>query len=172
MTMASAPLKGFHASPGPPLPNSFMTLVLCPRHVHLLAAHHWAKANSQCTWNKGWQSFPIKDQMVYFISFAGHACVCAKSLQLCLTLCDPMDCNPPGCSVHGILQTRILEWLAMLSLGILPNRGSNPSFIPFPHWQVGSLPLAPPGKPLQAIYMVSVATCAVVTQKQTKVIHK
>ena len=29
---------------------------------------------------------------------------------LCLTLCDPMDCSPPGSSVHGILQARILEW--------------------------------------------------------------
>ena len=37
----------------------------------------------------------------------------AKSLQLCLTLCDPMDCSPPGSSVHGILQARILEWIAM-----------------------------------------------------------
>ena len=42
-----------------------------------------------------------------------HACVCAKSLQLCLTLCDPMDCSPPGSSVHGILQSRILEWVAI-----------------------------------------------------------
>ena len=40
-------------------------------------------------------------------------CVCAKSLQLCLTLCDPMDCSPPGSSVHGTLQARILEWVAM-----------------------------------------------------------
>ena len=32
--------------------------------------------------------------------------------QLCLTFCDPMDCNPPGSSVHGILQARILEWVA------------------------------------------------------------
>ena len=42
-------------------------------------------------------------------------CVCmyAKSLQSCLTLCDPMDCSPPGSSVHGILQARILEWVAM-----------------------------------------------------------
>ena len=37
----------------------------------------------------------------------------AKSLQLCLTLCDPMDCIPPDSSVHGILQARILEWVAM-----------------------------------------------------------
>ena len=39
--------------------------------------------------------------------------VCAKSLQSYLTLCDPMDCSPPGSSVHGILQARILEWVAM-----------------------------------------------------------
>ena len=39
-------------------------------------------------------------------------CVCAKSLQSCPTLCDPMDCSPPGSSVHGTLQARILEWVA------------------------------------------------------------
>ena len=33
----------------------------------------------------------------------------------CLTLCDPMDCSPPGSSGHGILQARILEWVAMSS---------------------------------------------------------
>ena len=32
--------------------------------------------------------------------------------QSCLTLCDPMDCSPPGSSVHGIFQTRIPEWVA------------------------------------------------------------
>ena len=37
----------------------------------------------------------------------------AKSLQFCLTLCNPMDCNPPGSSVHGILQARMLEWVAI-----------------------------------------------------------
>ena len=40
---------------------------------------------------------------------------CAKLLQSCQTLCDPMVCSPPGSSVHGILQTRILEWVAMPS---------------------------------------------------------
>ena len=48
-------------------------------------------------------------------------CVCvpvcvsaaAKSLQSCPTLCDPMDCSPPGFSVHGILQARTLEWVAI-----------------------------------------------------------
>ena len=37
----------------------------------------------------------------------------AESLQLCLTLYDPMDCSPPGSSVHGILQVGILKWVAM-----------------------------------------------------------
>ena len=45
-------------------------------------------------------------------------CLCtdaaAKSLPSCLTLCDPMYCSPPGSSVHGILEARILEWVAML----------------------------------------------------------
>ena len=36
----------------------------------------------------------------------------AKSLQSCLTLCDPIDSSPPGSSVPGILQARILEWVA------------------------------------------------------------
>ena len=40
--------------------------------------------------------------------------------QLCPTLCNPMDCSPPVCSVHGILQSRILEWVAMPS-----SRGSS-----------------------------------------------
>ena len=41
-------------------------------------------------------------------------------VQSCLTLCEPVDCSPPGSSVHGILQARILEWVAMPS-----SRGSS-----------------------------------------------
>ena len=40
-------------------------------------------------------------------------CTYYQSLQSCPTLCDPMDCSPPGSSVHGILQARILEWVVM-----------------------------------------------------------
>ena len=43
------------------------------------------------------------------ISFS---CVCLAT-QLCLTLCDPIDCNPSGPSVHGMLQARLLEWVAI-----------------------------------------------------------
>ena len=42
-------------------------------------------------------------------------CICAKSLQSRPTLCNPVYCNPPGSSVHGILQARILEWVAVPS---------------------------------------------------------
>ena len=43
----------------------------------------------------------------------GTACMRVKSLQSCPALCDPVDCSPPGSSVHGILQERILERVAM-----------------------------------------------------------
>ena len=49
-----------------------------------------------------------------------QACVCAKLLQSCPTLSDPIDCTPAGSSVHGILQARILEWTARPS-----SRGSS-----------------------------------------------
>ena len=52
-------------------------------------------------------------------------------IQLCLTLCDPMDCSPSSSSVHGTLQARILEWVAMSSSrGIFPTQGSNLCLLP------------------------------------------
>ena len=65
-----------------------------------------------------------------FIEINSNFYVCcamvSKLLQLCLTLCNPMDCNVPVSSVHGILQARILEWVAMPS-----SRGSSqPRIIP------------------------------------------
>jgi len=45
--------------------------------------------------------------------FKKYIRVRAKLLQSCPTLCNPMDCSPPGSSVHGILQARIQEWAAM-----------------------------------------------------------
>ena len=50
----------------------------------------------------------------------------AQSLQFCLPLCDPMACSPPGSSVHGIFQARILKWVAMPSLqGVFLTQGWN-----------------------------------------------
>ena len=47
------------------------------------------------------------------VAAAAAAAAAAKSLQLCPTLCDPIDGNPLGSSVPGILQARILEWVAI-----------------------------------------------------------
>ena len=44
---------------------------------------------------------------------AAVAAAAAKSLQSCQTLCDPIDCSPPGSPVPGILQARTLEWVAI-----------------------------------------------------------
>ena len=51
-------------------------------------------------------------------------------LQSCLTLCDPMDCSLPGSSVHGILQARILKYVAMPSY--LPDPGIEPTSLMSP----------------------------------------
>ena len=49
-------------------------------------------------------------------------------VQSCPTLCNPIDCSPPGSSVHGTLQARILEWVAIpFSRGIFPTQGSSQS---------------------------------------------
>ena len=70
-----------------------------------------------------------------------------KVAKSCPTLCDPMDDSPPGSSVHGIFQVRILEWVAVPF-----SRGSSqPGIKPrSPALQVDSLPSVPPGKPHKA----------------------
>ena len=65
--------------------------------------------------------------------------------QSCPALCDPMDYSPPGSSVHGILQARILEGVAMPSPPVgLPHPGIKPRS---PALQANSPPSEPPGKP-------------------------
>ena len=65
---------------------------------------------------------------------AAGAAAAAKSLQSCLTLCDPIDRSPPGSSVPGILQARTLEWVAIAFSDVytysLPFRPSSHTFIP------------------------------------------
>ena len=65
-----------------------------------------------------------------WISYNTHSCCCclvAKSVQL---FCNVMDCGPPGSSVHGIFQARILEWVAIsYSRGIFPTQGVNPCLL-------------------------------------------
>ena len=69
---------------------------------------------------------------------------CKKVAQLCLALCNPMDCSPPGFSVHVILQARILEWVAVpISGDLLSPEIESRS----PALQADSLPSEPPAKP-------------------------
>ena len=86
-------------------------------------------------------------------------CMHAKLLSR-VQLCTPMDRSPPGSAIYGILQTRILEWVAMIS--------SRRSFQPrdqtricLLHWQAGSLTLAPPRKPPILIMVINIARLSV-----------
>ena len=72
--------------------------------------------------------------------FRDRLCLVAQS---CLTLCDPMDCSPPGSSVHGILQARILEWAA-ISFSRGSSQESNPGL---PHCGQTLYPLSHQGSP-------------------------
>ena len=83
-----------------------------------------------------------------------HACVLSR-----LSLCDSMNCSPPGSSVHGIFQARILEWVAIsYSRGSFPTRNweptRNPSLQRLHHWQADSLPLLHLGSPLTILFGV------------------
>ena len=76
------------------------------------------------------------------------ACMYAKSLPSCPSLRDSVDGSRPGCSVHGILQARILEWVALpSSRGSSQPRDQVHCVLCLLNRQVGSLLLAPPGKP-------------------------
>ena len=68
-------------------------------------------------------------------------CACSV-VQACPTLCDPMDCSPPGSSVRGILQARLLERVAVPSS--FPTQLSNTHLF---LWQADALPRSHPGKP-------------------------
>ena len=124
---------------------------------------------SQCTyfWNLSvcWRSpvdiFSEKEEeityleLVFILGKLSIGCaVCAKSLYLCLTLCNPMNCSPTrllclwdspgkntGLGCHALLQ------------GISPIQGSNLHLFCLLHWQVGSLPLAATWEVLSSIYL-------------------
>ena len=78
--------------------------------------------------------------------FLHSSCKCKSCVSPSVALCDPMDCSPPGSSVHGISQARTLEWFAISFSRIFPNQGWN---LALPHCREDSLPSEPPGKPWQ-----------------------
>ena len=80
----------------------------------------------------------------------------AKLLQSCPSLCNSVNCRPSGSFVHVILQARILQWhywsCHFFLQGIFLTQGSNPRLSHLLHWQAGSLPLVPLGKPLSHLW--------------------
>ena len=75
-------------------------------------------------WNPGWEGFGGEEMHVYiwlisllstwnYDNIVNQLCMCVSVAQLCLPLCDATDLSLPGFSVHGILQARILEWVAI-----------------------------------------------------------
>ena len=73
--------------------------------------------------------------------------------QLCPTLCSPMDCSPPGSSVHGIFQARIQEWLSMPFPGNPPFSEIELTSLASPALAGGFFTTEPPGKPQYRIYI-------------------
>ena len=79
---------------------------------------------------------PYIDCMSIVINSLVIFCVCmhAKLLQSCPTLCDPMDCSPPGSPVHETLQARMLEWVTIsFPRGIFLTQSSNPCLLHLLH---------------------------------------
>ena len=125
-----------------------------PWRAHSLQRLALRRVGNSPTWVQGrdtWMAFCPKGGRMWgrahvpkkFPQSHTHACVHAQSFP---TLCNPMGHSPPGSSVHGILQARVLEWVAIFfSRG--SSQGSNPHLLRLLHWQAGSLPLAPPGNP-------------------------
>ena len=70
------------------------------------AAHGVAKSETRLS---DWTDSYLENIFIYFIMLVA---------QLCLTLCNPMDCSLPGSSVHGIFQARVLEWGAIAFSGV------------------------------------------------------
>ena len=105
-------------------------------------------------WSRTEQTFALKFSQP--IPISTHHCVCecvcvrvctSTRTPSCPTLCVPLDCSLPGSSVCGIFQTRIRELVA-ISFSRGSSQPRDRTYVScLPHWQVGSLPAEPLGKP-------------------------
>ena len=75
---------------------------------------HWTKLEHlEASLKKAWSIYPLHSLVYIPAAAAAAAAAAAKTLQLCLTLCDPIDGTSPDCSVPGTLQARTLKWAAI-----------------------------------------------------------
>ena len=106
-----------------PFTNPWTIVLRAPLSMEFFRQEYWSGL-----------PFPSPELAVWY----HHLFCCCLVTKSRPTLCDPMDCSPPGSSVHGILQARILEWVAM------PTQGLNSGLL---HWQADSLSLSHQGSP-------------------------
>ena len=107
---------------------------------------HWSYTCHSSQWQSSPVDYDVEFPMKLTPSFSIFFMYirCNYLLQSCLTLYDPMDCKPPGSSVCGILQARILEWFYMPFSKWSSWSRDRICLLHLLHWQVGSLPLGPP----------------------------
>ena len=102
---------------------------------------------------KMWMNLKVKESPTSWVGqeraflawgemYVNKRAVLCLAAQLCPTLCDSIDCSPPGSSARGILQARILEWVASPFSRGSSDSGVEPGFL-----QTDSFPSEPPGKP-------------------------
>ena len=137
---------------------------VCPSLIsHLLKDHHWPLVlswfihsffNSFTIFNTGAHkiyktSYPLRyhckigERDVQKNQHIQTSVSCPHS-QSYPTLCNTMDCSPPGSSVCGIFQARILEWVAIFSSRVFPTQGLNSCLL---HWHGGFFTTEQPRKP-------------------------
>ena len=105
------------------------------RHPHRNTQNKvWQNIQSPCDTVKMTHEINHLRSFLPQVMFSSPTPVCmpAQSLQSCLTLSSTVGCSPPGSSVHGILQEKILEWVAMPPPGDLPSLGIEPASLTSP----------------------------------------
>jgi len=135
----------FHSPRGPFSSLLFQFSSLCPSPLSLVNFIAGVVINfCRETW--------LSDLVVNSSGIIKETYMLPKLPQSCPILCDPMDCSLPGSSVTGVGFYALLQ-------GIFPTQGLNPCLLCHLHWQVGSLPLAPPGKPTKETHLVKSWLC-------------
>ena len=133
-TSSSKRCPGFSFSSSGELPASRLYSRLCSAAQVLTTALRVCSSPRRLQFKEGlWLLNPQGQARYSDTSWGFNWCLLIPNVfvtQLCPPLSDPMDCSPPGSSVHGILQARVLEWVAIpFSRGSSPTQGSKPGLL-------------------------------------------
>ena len=123
---------------------------LCSHHHHL-SPEHFAPGKTETQYPLSSNSILLCNPNILICLCEFNYSVCACRLQLCLTLCDPMDCSPPGSSLQGISKARILERVAISFSRGSCQPGMEPESSASPTLAGGYFTTQPPGKPLTTL---------------------